>query len=64
MTWKVESTIIDEYVPAARDAWSVVNELGEVADDSVFEEFEDAQAMADDLNSDEERVSACRCGSS
>jgi hypothetical protein len=53
MTWRVEHTIIDEYVPAPREAWHVINDAGEVADDSVTEDQDSAQAMADELNAEE-----------
>jgi hypothetical protein len=53
MTWRVEPTLIDEYVPAPREAWRVVNDAGEVADDSVTEDQDTAQEMADEFNADE-----------
>lgn len=49
-SWRVEPTLIDEYVPAARDAWHVVNGHGEVADDSVTEDYDTAVALVDALN--------------
>jgi hypothetical protein len=52
MTWRVEPTLIDEYVPAPRDAFRVVNDVGEVAEDSVTEDQDTAQAMADELNAE------------
>jgi hypothetical protein len=50
MTWHVEPTVIDEIVPAPRDAYHVVNERGEVADDSVSEIEDVARDLADELN--------------
>lgn len=53
MTWRVEPTLIDEYVPAPREAWLVRHECGWVADDSVTEDEATAQEMADQLNAEE-----------
>jgi hypothetical protein len=50
MTWHVEPTVIDEFVPAPRDAYHVVNERGEVADDSVSEDYDVARDLANVLN--------------
>jgi hypothetical protein len=58
VNWRVEPTIIDEYVPAPRPAWHVVNELGEVADESQTEIYETAVEMAATLNSEDQRTKA------
>lgn len=48
--WAVEHTVIDEGVPAPRDAWRVVNQYGEILDDSTTEDYEAAELEAECWN--------------
>ena len=48
--WHVEHALIDEGVPVARDGWCVVNQYGEVLDDSLTEDYESAELECAEWN--------------